>query len=43
MPMQLTEACMSTEFINLHPSWADGVGEEGKEEGSNMRPSFVSV
>lgn len=28
MPMQLAEACMSAEFINLHLSWAGGEEEE---------------
>lgn len=29
MPMQLAEACMSAEFINLHLLWAGG-GEAGE-------------
>lgn len=31
MPMQLAEACMSAEFINLHLLWAGGEGEEVRE------------
>lgn len=49
MPMQLAEACMSAEFINLHLLWAGGeevkecAYEGGEEEGSNTRAGFVSA
>lgn len=46
MPMQLAEACMSAEFINLHLLWAGGEGRRWRGrwgEGSNTRAGFVSA
>lgn len=45
MPMQLAEACMSAEFINLYLLWAGGELRRWKrrweEEGSNTHAGFV--